>query len=77
VSRTASSNGVEEVPLDDLPLETERGQEFVEPLTGIAPHDVPERGRPPISTIGFGRLSVSSASRVPAPPARITVFTLG
>src|SRR6266496_265748 len=32
-------------------------------------------GRPPISTIGFGRTSVSSASRVPSPPARITTLT--
>jgi len=31
-------------------------------------------GLPPISTIGLGRISVSSASRVPAPPARITAF---
>src|SRR2546423_10877112 len=31
-------------------------------------------GRSPISTIGFGRVSVSSASRVPRPPARITTF---
>src|SRR5581483_1038702 len=31
-------------------------------------------GRPPISTIGFGRYSVSSLSLVPRPPARITTF---
>src|SRR5581483_1537364 len=31
-------------------------------------------GRPPISTIGFGRTSVSSESLVPRPPARITTF---
>src|SRR5205085_255379 len=31
-------------------------------------------GDPPISTIGFGVTSVSSARRVPSPPARITVF---
>ena len=31
-------------------------------------------GRPPISTIGFGRTSVSSDRRVPSPPARITTF---
>src|SRR5437868_6219354 len=31
-------------------------------------------GRPPISTIGFGRVLVSSAMRVPMPPARITTF---
>src|SRR5580692_6046614 len=31
-------------------------------------------GRPPISTIGFGRSVVSSESRVPSPPARITAF---
>src|SRR6476660_9392638 len=29
-------------------------------------------GRPPISTIGLGRASVSSASRVPRPPASMT-----
>src|SRR6185312_8599521 len=29
-------------------------------------------GRPPMSTIGLGRVAVSSLSRVPAPPARIT-----
>ena len=34
-------------------------------------------GLPPISTIGFGRTDVSSASRVPRPPARITAFTTG
>ena len=32
-------------------------------------------GIPPISTIGFGRMLVSSLSRVPIPPARMTVFT--
>src|SRR6478672_970981 len=31
-------------------------------------------GRPPISTIGLGRVPVSSVSRVPIPPARITAF---
>ena len=31
-------------------------------------------GLPPISTIGFGRGPVSSLSRVPRPPARITAF---
>ena len=31
-------------------------------------------GIPPISTIGFGRTLVSSLSRVPIPPARMTVF---
>jgi hypothetical protein len=31
-------------------------------------------GLPPISTIGFGRAVVSSAIRVPKPPARITTF---
>ncbi len=31
-------------------------------------------GRPPISTIGFGRDCVSSERRVPSPPARITAF---
>src|SRR5271157_802918 len=31
-------------------------------------------GRPPISTIGLGLYSVSSRSRVPSPPARITTF---
>src|SRR5262245_47773727 len=30
-------------------------------------------GMPPISTIGLGRTAVSSPSRVPRPPARITV----
>src|SRR6202041_3697563 len=32
-------------------------------------------GRPPISTIGLGRMDVSSLSRVPKPPARIMAFT--
>jgi hypothetical protein len=31
-------------------------------------------GRPPISTIGFGRITVSSLSRVPSPPASMTAF---
>src|ERR1051326_8225917 len=31
-------------------------------------------GRPPISTIGFGRNSVSSRKRVPAPPHSTTTF---
>jgi hypothetical protein len=31
-------------------------------------------GFPPISTIGFGRVTVTSESLVPAPPARITAF---
>src|SRR3569623_656254 len=30
-------------------------------------------GMPPISTIGFGRTAVSSPSRLPSPPAKITV----
>jgi hypothetical protein len=32
-------------------------------------------GIPPISTIGLGRNEVSSLSRLPSPPARITAFT--
>src|SRR5882762_828406 len=32
-------------------------------------------GRPPISIIGFGTTAVSSARRVPWPPARMTTFT--
>src|SRR6202035_2767937 len=31
-------------------------------------------GRPPISTIGLGRETVSSLSRVPSPPANMTAF---
>src|SRR3954468_16886691 len=31
-------------------------------------------GRPPTSTIGFGRTLVSSEMRVPNPPARMTAF---
>ncbi len=31
-------------------------------------------GFPPISTIGFGRVPVSSDIRVPRPPAKITTF---
>jgi hypothetical protein len=31
-------------------------------------------GIPPISTIGFGLIEVSSEIRVPSPPARITAF---
>ena len=34
------------------------------------------RGRAPILTIGLGRTTVSSASRVPRPPARMTVFMM-
>jgi hypothetical protein len=34
-------------------------------------------GLPPISTIGFGRTAVSSLSREPNPPAKITAFTRG
>ncbi len=33
-------------------------------------------GRPPISTMGFGRIAVSSLRRVPIPPARMTAFIL-
>src|SRR4051812_30612673 len=33
-------------------------------------------GRPPTSTSGFGRYSVSSRSRVPCPPHKITTFIL-
>ena len=32
-------------------------------------------GRPPISTIGFGLVSVSSERREPRPPARMTALT--
>jgi hypothetical protein len=31
-------------------------------------------GMPPMVTMGFGRISVSSARRVPLPPARIATF---
>jgi hypothetical protein len=31
-------------------------------------------GRPPISTIGFGLIAVSSLSLVPRPPAKMTTF---
>jgi hypothetical protein len=31
-------------------------------------------GFPPISTIGFGFITVSSERRVPNPPAKITTF---
>src|SRR5438128_2071818 len=34
-------------------------------------------GRFPMGTIGLGRYSVSSRSRVPLPPQRITVFMRG
>src|ERR1022692_1847359 len=34
-------------------------------------------GRPPISTIGLGRNSVSSRRRVPKPPHRTTTFISG
>src|SRR5882762_2574683 len=34
-------------------------------------------GRPPISTIGLGRNSVSSRRRVPNPPQRTTTFISG
>src|SRR5438876_2232987 len=33
-------------------------------------------GRPPTSTSGFGRYSVSSRMRVPWPPQRMTTFTI-
>ena len=33
-------------------------------------------GFPPISTIGFGRIELSSLIRVPCPPARMTAFTV-
>src|SRR6266478_732618 len=33
-------------------------------------------GRPPISSMGFGTTAVSSARRVPRPPARMTTFTV-
>ncbi len=33
-------------------------------------------GLPPISTIGFGRVVVSSLRREPKPPAKITAFTI-
>ncbi len=34
-------------------------------------------GRPPISTIGFGFVTVSSARRLPTPPAKMTTFMFG
>ena len=34
-------------------------------------------GRPPISTIGFGLISVSSRNRVPRPPHRMTTSRVG
>src|SRR5262245_37519571 len=34
-------------------------------------------GMPPISTIGLGRISVSSERREPRPPAKIATFIVG
>ncbi len=34
-------------------------------------------GLPPISTIGFGFMEVSSEMRVPVPPAKIILFIVG
>lgn len=41
---------------------------------GVSLHDMLQTGPAHISTIGFGLMEVSSASRVPKPPANKTTF---
>src|ERR1035438_8113130 len=58
-----------------VPNETPSRSKSVKPLCAynfIICHRI---GRPPISTMGLGRYSVSSRKRVPRPPHSITTFT--
>jgi hypothetical protein len=65
---------VEKELFDHAILVTKTNHEIIDAVVNISLHDVPQRGFPPISTIGFGFESDSSAIRVPRPPARITAF---
>jgi hypothetical protein len=67
---------VEEVLLDVVAPVAERDHELLDPVGVEDLHDVPEHGVPPTVTMGLGLSIVSSDSRVPKPPARITAFTV-
>ena len=66
---------VQEVFLDHAALVAEAEHELGEPVMCVHFMMCRRIGRPPISTSGLGRNSVSSRSRVPWPPQRITTFT--
>jgi hypothetical protein len=59
---------VREILLYYVAAITEANYEVVDAVSAVDLHF------PPISTIGLGRTMVSSDSRVPSPPARITAF---
>jgi len=60
--------------LDQIALVSTTNDKVVNAMLGIYFEMCQRMGRPPISTIGLGRMPVSSLSRVPRPPARITAF---
>jgi len=68
---------VGEVLLDEVALVAEADDELLDAVGGVDLHDVPEDRLAPISTMGLGRTEVSSLSREPNPPAKITAFTGG
>ena len=58
--------------LDQIALVAEADDEIGDAMRGVDFHDVPENGRPPISTSGFGRICRLFGEFAPNPPAKIT-----
>src|SRR5208282_749301 len=58
-----------------LPRYPRQNTKSVKPLCAYNFMICQRMGRPPISTMGLGRYSVSSRKRVPSPPHSITTFT--
>src|SRR5271166_3097142 len=58
-----------------LPRYPRQNTKSVNPLWAYSFMICHRMGRPPISTMGLGRYSVSSRKRVPSPPQSITTFT--
>ena len=65
---------VKEVPLDHFTFVAQSDHKLLESVWAYIFMMCQRIGRPPISTIGFGRVSVSSVNRVPRPPAKMTTF---
>src|SRR6516165_1370954 len=65
---------IHEISYNRLFLVTERDDELVHSVCRIIFMMCHRTGLPPISTNAFSRWTVSSASRVPIPPARIATF---
>ena len=59
---------VGEIFFDDVSFVSQKNDKIVVSIPGVDLHDVPE------NRMGFGMMLVSSARRVPMPPARIRTF---